>query len=90
MYIDAPVNGTPMRASQGTAPVMVGANDEAFDAVRPVLSALSSHIHRVGGPGCGTAANLTIQMLAGAHKLAACEVGIRHHVSYWVVKLFWW
>eukprot|EP00656_Telonema_subtile_P053611 TRINITY_DN7808_c0_g1_i2.p1 TRINITY_DN7808_c0_g1~~TRINITY_DN7808_c0_g1_i2.p1 ORF type:complete len:425 (+),score=98.89 TRINITY_DN7808_c0_g1_i2:647-1921(+) len=73
LFIDAPLAGCPTRAALGTTPILVGGSAEAFEAARPVLFAMSSHVHHIGEPGTGTAANLTTHMLGNAHSLATCE-----------------
>ena len=47
-YLDAPVSGGPTGAAAGTLTVMVGGEQDAFDAARPVLEAFGSVITRCG------------------------------------------
>ena len=52
-YIDAPVSGGTAGAEAGTLTIMVGADDETFAKVEPVLKAIGKRIHHVGGRGAG-------------------------------------
>ncbi len=72
--VDAPISGGPVRAGQGDLLVVVGADDEALAAVRPVLDALASTLTIVGSrPGDGQALKTINQLLAGVHIAAAAE-----------------
>lgn len=50
--VDAPVSGGPVRAGSGILLITVGARDEAFGKVAPVLEVLAGTLERMGpGPG---------------------------------------
>ncbi|MBP1804273.1 3-hydroxyisobutyrate dehydrogenase-like beta-hydroxyacid dehydrogenase [Rubellimicrobium aerolatum] len=51
--VDAPLGRTPKDAWEGNLDVMVGATDEDFARVEPVLGCFAGRIVRVGGPGDG-------------------------------------
>jgi 3-hydroxyisobutyrate dehydrogenase len=53
--IDAPVSGGVPRARDGTLAIMAGGPDAALDRAEPVLRAMGTTIHRVGGVGAGQA-----------------------------------
>ena len=51
--VDAPVSGGAGAAKKGEMAVMVGADDEAFELVKPVFAQWASLVVRAGEPGCG-------------------------------------
>lgn len=51
--IDAPLSRTPKEAWEGTLDTMVGADDETFARVRPILEAWAGRIVHIGGVGDG-------------------------------------
>jgi 3-hydroxyisobutyrate dehydrogenase len=53
--VDAPVSGGVPRARDGTLAIMAGGDDAALDRAEPVLRAMGTTIHRVGGAGAGQA-----------------------------------
>lgn len=64
-FVDAPVNGRPPNMT-----IFVGADEEAYHRVKPVLTELGSHLHHMGPSGAGTATKLIHQgMLFGTHLL---------------------
>lgn len=52
--LDAPVSGGAMGAADGSLAIMVGGSEEAFEAARPALEAMSSHVVHAGPIGAGT------------------------------------
>lgn len=76
LWVDAPVSGGDERALAGELAVMVGAEPEAFDQVRPLLESVGSSVLHMGPPGAGAAAKLANQLvmfsaLAGLHEALA-------------------
>ena len=72
--VDAPVSGGPVRAGNGTLLITVGATDEAFGKVAPVLEVLAGTLKRVGPrPGDGQAMKTVNQLLCGVHIAAGAE-----------------
>ncbi|WP_127841442.1 NAD(P)-dependent oxidoreductase [Actinomyces wuliandei] len=72
--VDAPVSGGPGRAGTGDLLVVVGADDQAWEAAHDVLEAMSSTLVRVGyEPGSGQAMKTVNQLLCGVHIAAAAE-----------------
>lgn len=53
--VDAPVSGGVPRAKDGTLAIMAGGDGAALDRAEPVLLAMGTTIHRVGGVGAGQA-----------------------------------
>ncbi|MER5756990.1 NAD(P)-dependent oxidoreductase [Streptomyces sp. NPDC002088] len=74
LTVDAPVSGGPVRAGEGDLLIVVGAEDVALKAARPVLDLLASTLTVVGPrPGDGQALKAVNQLLAGVHIAAAAE-----------------
>ena len=72
--VDAPVSGGPVRAGNGTLLITVGATDEAFALVTPVLEVLAGTLKRMGPrPGDGQAMKTVNQLLCGVHIAAGAE-----------------
>lgn len=62
--VDAPVRGSVPQATEGHLEVFVGASDEDFERVRPILESLGTVAH-VGGPGAGAAMKLVANLVLG-------------------------
>ncbi|MUL64272.1 oxidoreductase [Mycobacterium sp. CBMA 234] len=71
--VDAPVSGGAGAASKGELAVMVGADDAAYDTVKPVFKQWASMVVRAGEPGAGTRMKLARNMLTFIGFAAACE-----------------
>ncbi|WP_406090893.1 NAD(P)-dependent oxidoreductase [Streptomyces sp. NBC_01013] len=72
--VDAPVSGGSVRAGTGDLLIMVGADDAALAAARPVLARLCSTLHIVGPRiGDGQIMKTVNQLLCGIHTAAAAE-----------------
>lgn len=71
--IDAPVSGGPAGAEAGTIAIMVGTERTAFEAVAPVLNAISPNVFHAGGVGTGHAMKLVNNLLSGAQRLISLE-----------------
>lgn len=52
-YADAPLGGTPVHAAEGKLSAMVGASDEVFGRIEPVLATWAGKIVHIGGVGDG-------------------------------------
>jgi 3-hydroxyisobutyrate dehydrogenase-like beta-hydroxyacid dehydrogenase len=63
--VDAPVRGSVPQATAGKLDIFVGATDENYERVRPILEALGS-VRRAGGPGSGAAMKLVANLVLGA------------------------
>ncbi len=72
-FIDAPVSGGPAGAAAGTMSMVVGATDEQFATVRPVLEAMSASQVHVGECGAGNVAKIANNMLCAAHLISTAE-----------------
>jgi 3-hydroxyisobutyrate dehydrogenase-like beta-hydroxyacid dehydrogenase len=71
--VDAPVSGGAGAADKGELAVMVGADDDAYDTVKPVFKQWASMVVRAGEPGAGTRMKLARNMLTFVGFAAACE-----------------
>lgn len=71
--VDAPVSGGAGAADKGELAVMVGADDEAYEKVKPVFKKWASMVVRAGEPGAGTRMKLARNMLTFVGFTAACE-----------------
>ncbi|MEM7641257.1 MAG: NAD(P)-dependent oxidoreductase [Pseudomonadota bacterium] len=61
---DAPLGGTPVQAEAGELAAIVGASDDVFARIEPVIATWASSIVRVGGPGAGHKMKLLNNFLA--------------------------
>jgi 3-hydroxyisobutyrate dehydrogenase-like beta-hydroxyacid dehydrogenase len=63
--VDAPVRGSVPQATSGRLDIFVGATDENYERVRPILEALGT-VRHAGGPGSGAAMKLVANLVLGA------------------------
>jgi len=63
-FVDAPLARTPKEAEEGRLNAMVGADDETFARVRPVLAAFCENIFHVGPWGAGHTLKLVNNFMA--------------------------
>jgi 3-hydroxyisobutyrate dehydrogenase-like beta-hydroxyacid dehydrogenase len=63
--VDAPVRGSVPQATLGRLDIFVGANDEDYERVRPILEYLGS-VRHTGGQGSGAAMKLVANLTLGA------------------------
>jgi 4-hydroxybutyrate dehydrogenase/sulfolactaldehyde 3-reductase len=63
-FVDAPVGRLASHADRGESLFMVGAGDENFRRVKPLLDAMGTTIHHCGPPGTGTRTKLVNNYLA--------------------------
>jgi 3-hydroxyisobutyrate dehydrogenase-like beta-hydroxyacid dehydrogenase len=71
--IDAPVSGGGPGAAAGALTVMVGGDEEALTAARPIFATFAGLIVRLGGVGAGQTAKLV------NNALMAANVAMAHH-----------
>jgi 3-hydroxyisobutyrate dehydrogenase-like beta-hydroxyacid dehydrogenase len=72
-FVDAPVFGSRDEAANGGLWVVVGADDAAFEHVRPVLESVSETVHHMGGPGSGVRMKLVGNSVVAAQLTALGE-----------------
>jgi 3-hydroxyisobutyrate dehydrogenase-like beta-hydroxyacid dehydrogenase len=73
MLVDAPLARTPIEAEAGKLNVMVGADDETFARLEPVLKTFAENVFHVGGPGAGHIIKLLNNFIAQAICTATAE-----------------
>ena len=90
---DAPVSGGVVGATAGTLAFMVGAPDEVFERVRPLLEIMGARVVHCGGNGMGQAAKICNNMVLGVSMVAVSEafvlaekLGLEHQALYDVVS----
>ena len=71
--IDAPVSGGGGAAEKGELAIMVGADREIYERIKPPFKQMGSMIIHAGEPGAGTRMKLARNMLSFIGYAAACE-----------------
>ena len=72
-FADAPVARTREAAVDGTLSVMVGANENVFARIKPLLECIASDITLCGGPGAGQAMKIINNMVLFQNVVALGE-----------------
>jgi 2-hydroxy-3-oxopropionate reductase len=72
-YVDAPVSGGEVGASNASLTIMCGAEENAFHRVYPLLQTMGKTITRVGGPGDGQVAKVANQIIVALNIEAVAE-----------------
>lgn len=72
-FVDAPLARTPVEAELGKLNTMVGATEESFARLEPVLKAYCENIFHVGPPGAGHKVKLMNNFIAQAICAATAE-----------------
>lgn len=72
-FADAPVARTREAAARGELSVMVGASDEVFAHVRPILETMGSDVTHCGAVGCGQVVKILNNMLVFQNTAALAE-----------------
>ncbi len=73
VFVDAPLARTPVEAEAGRLNVMVGATDEVFAELEPVLRSIAENVFHVGSPGAGHVIKLLNNFIAQASCTAVAE-----------------
>lgn len=71
--VDAPVSGGGGAAEKGELAVMVGAEREVYERIKPAFKQFASMVVHAGPPGAGTRMKLARNMLTFTSYAAACE-----------------
>lgn len=71
--VDAPVSGGGGAADKGELAIMVGADREVYERIKPAFKQMGSMIIHAGPPGAGTRMKLARNMLTFIGFAAACE-----------------
>jgi len=72
-FADAPVARTREAAVAGTLSIMVGAGEETFRRIRPLLDAMARDVTHCGGPGAGQLVKLMNNMVLAQTVVALAE-----------------
>lgn len=72
-YADAPVARTREAASRGELSIMVGATDEVFAHIKPILDTMGTDVTHCGPIGCGQVVKILNNMLVFQHTAALAE-----------------
>lgn len=72
-YADAPVARTREAASRGELSIMVGATDETYAQIQPILETMGSDVTHCGPIGCGQVVKILNNMLVFQHTVALAE-----------------
>lgn len=62
-YADAPVARTRQAAIDGTLAIMIGAEPDVFEAIRPILDCAAKDVVHCGGVGCGQVVKILNNMV---------------------------
>ncbi|WP_422744607.1 NAD(P)-dependent oxidoreductase [Mycobacterium sp. WMMD1722] len=71
--VDAPVSGGGAAAAKGELAVMVGADRDVYERIKPAFKKFASMVIHAGPPGAGTRMKLARNMLTFIGFAAACE-----------------
>jgi 3-hydroxyisobutyrate dehydrogenase len=71
--LDAPVSGGDKGAREATLSIMVGGEESAFDALRPIFSIMGKNVVRQGSAGSGQHAKLANQIAIAGTMMGVCE-----------------
>ena len=72
-YMDAPVSGGEVGAKAASLTIMVGASDETFDKLLPLLQCMGKNITLVGGVGDGQTCKVANQIIVALNIAAVGE-----------------
>ena len=62
-YLDAPVSGGEVGATNATLTIMVGGSQAAFDAVKPLFDLMGKNVTRIGANGDGQTCKIANQII---------------------------
>ncbi len=92
-FVDAPLARTPREAEAGKLNTMVGATDEAFARLKPVLECFAENVIHAGPPGAGHKIKLVNNFIAMGTAAVICEalavaakVGVDLQVLYKLIS----
>ena len=74
LFADAPVARTRQAAQEGTLSIMVGASEEVFSRIQPLIAYMGSDVTRCGEVGCGQVVKLINNCLLFEHVAALAEM----------------
>jgi 3-hydroxyisobutyrate dehydrogenase len=71
--LDAPVSGGDVGAREARLTIMVGGDEEDFEAVRPILGLMGTNIVRQGKAGAGQHTKMCNQITIASNMIGVCE-----------------
>ena len=71
--LDAPVSGSPKTLTEGKLSIMVGGDEEAFEAIRSVLLDIGPKVTRIGANGLAVQTKIAINLALVVQVIAFCE-----------------
>jgi 3-hydroxyisobutyrate dehydrogenase len=71
--IDAPVSGGDIGAREARLTIMAGGDEDAFEAVKPILSVMGTNIVLQGGAGAGQHTKMCNQIAIATNMIGVCE-----------------
>ena len=71
--MDAPVSGGDIGAREGTLSIMVGADKDAFEEIRPLFELLGKNIQHQGGAGAGQYTKMANQIAIAGNMMGVSE-----------------
>ncbi|MFW2542223.1 NAD(P)-dependent oxidoreductase [Primorskyibacter sp. 2E107] len=74
--VDAPLGRTPKEAEEGTLDAMVGADDDSYAKVLPILECWAGNINRVGGTGAGHKMKLLMNLISMSYAALYAEATV--------------
>lgn len=72
-FLDAPVSGGTIGASDASLAIMVGGDQRHYDAALPYLKVMGDNVNLVGGHGCGQIAKAANQIIVAITRAAVGE-----------------
>jgi len=72
-YVDAPVSGGEVGAKAASLTIMVGASEDTFAKVKPLLDLMGKNVTRVGGNGDGQTCKVANQIIVALNIEAVAE-----------------
>ncbi|WGW05705.1 NAD(P)-dependent oxidoreductase [Tropicibacter oceani] len=74
--VDAPLGRTPKEAEEGTLDAMVGADDESYAKVLPIIECWAGNINRVGDTGAGHKMKLLMNLISMSYAALYAEATV--------------
>lgn len=71
--LDAPVSGGDVGAKNATLSIMVGGDEEAFNAVKPLLDVMGNNVVYQGAAGAGQHTKMCNQIAIASNMIGVCE-----------------
>lgn len=73
VMLDGPISGSPVTVKQGSASIMIGGDEAAYERAKPVLLAIGPKLTRVGGNGLACQMKIAVNLLLMVEVIAFGE-----------------